>query len=96
MHVDLTVRITGRDVSGDHFTQSVIASSISRSGALLSGITREMRFGDPVWIEYQDKKARFRVVWAKSSPSEQKSQAAIHSRASGPDRLENMECPWGS
>jgi hypothetical protein len=43
-----------------------------------------MRFGDPVWIEYQDKKARFRVVCAKSSPSEQKSQAAIRSRATGP------------
>jgi hypothetical protein len=85
--IDLTVQITGRDVRGNPFAQSAVASSISGSGALLSGLAREVRAGDLVSIEYQDRKGRFRVVWAKSSQSEQKIQAAVH-------RLENEQCPW--
>jgi hypothetical protein len=85
--IDLTVQITGRDVRGNPFAQSAVASSISGGGALLSGLAREVRAGDLVSIEYQDRKGRFRVVWAKRSQSEQKIQAAVH-------RLENERCPW--
>lgn len=84
---DLAVRISGRDVNGEPFAQSVVASSISGGGALLSGLDREVRPGDPVWIEYQDRKARFRIVWVRDSESEQKTQAAVH-------MFENEECPW--
>ena len=56
----------------------VIASSISISGALLSGLRREMRPGDLIWTEYAGKSARFKVVWVRNSGSEQLTQAAVH------------------
>jgi hypothetical protein len=85
--VDLAVQISGHDVNGMPFTQNVTASNISGSGALLSGLSRTIRPGDLLWIEYHQRKARFRVVWARDSQSNFKTQAAVH-------RLAKEECPW--
>jgi hypothetical protein len=58
--------------------------SISGGGAFLSGLAREVRADDLVSIEYQDRKGRSRVVWAKSSQSEQRfSLQSTGSRMSG-------------
>jgi hypothetical protein len=84
---DIAVRISGRDESGEPFAQSAIASSISGRGALLSGMNRQMRTGDLVWVQYEERKARFRIVWARDSESGRKTQVAVQ-------RLENEECPW--
>jgi hypothetical protein len=84
---DLAVQISGRDASGMPFTQSVTASNISRSGALLSGLSRGIRSGDLLWVEYEQRKARFRIVWVRDSQSDLKTQAAVQ-------RLEKEECPW--
>jgi len=86
---DLAVRISGRDASGNLFAQGAVASSISGSGALLSGVARKVRAGDLIAIEYQDRKARYRIVWVRDSESEQKTQAAVH-------KIESEECPWQS
>jgi hypothetical protein len=75
---EIAVRIIGRDARGSSFAQSAVAGSISSGGALLSGLAREVRPGDLLWIEYQDKKVRFRVVWVRGSESEQRTQAAVH------------------
>jgi hypothetical protein len=85
--VDLTVQISGRDVNGMLFAHSVTASSISVSGALLSGLSRGIRSGDLLWVEYQQRKARFRIVWVRDSQSTRKTQAAVQ-------RLANEACPW--
>jgi hypothetical protein len=85
--LDLAVQISGRDVNGMPFTQSVTASSISGNGALLSGLSRGIRWGDLLWVEYQQRKARFRIVWVKDSKSNLKTQAAVQ-------RLATEECPW--
>ena len=77
---DLAVRISGRDASGKLFAQSAVASSISGGGALLSGMARKVRSGDLIWIEYQDRKARFRIVWVRDSQSKQKTQVAVTRR----------------
>ena len=74
----LVVSVRGRDRTGECFTEEVIASSISVSGALLSGMGREMRPGDLIWTEYAGKSARFKVVWVRNSGSEQLTQAAVH------------------
>ena len=84
---DIAVRISGRDISGDLFAQSAVASCISGGGALLSGMERKLRTGDLVWVEYEERKARFRIVWVRDSESGRKTQAAVH-------KLENEECPW--
>ena len=87
--VDLAVQISGRDVKGIPFTQNVRASSISGSGALLSGLSRGVRCGDLLWIEYQQRKARFRIVWTRDSQSDLKTQAAVQ-------KLPIEECPWSA
>jgi hypothetical protein len=84
---DLAVRVWGRDMSGEPFNQVVKASSISACGALLSGLSRILRSGDLLWVQYQQRKARFRIVWVKDTQSDLKTQAAIH-------RLATEECPW--
>jgi len=83
----LPVRVSGRDCNGSTFTQVVTASNISGSGALLSGLSREMRSGDLLWVENQQRKARFRIVWVRDSQTGLKTQAAIQ-------KLETEECPW--
>jgi hypothetical protein len=84
---DLAVQVSGRDSNGTAFTQSVTASNISRSGALLSGLSRGIRSGDLLWVEYERRRARFRIVWVRDSQSSLKTQAAVQ-------RLEKEECPW--
>ncbi len=84
---DLTVQISGRDADGMPFTQSVTATNISTSGALLSGLSPRIRSGDLLWVEYEQRKARFRIVWVRDSKSGLKTQAAVQ-------RLEKEECPW--
>jgi hypothetical protein len=56
---DIAVRISGRAVSGKPFAQSAVASSISGGGALLSGMERQVRTGDLVWVEYEERKGPF-------------------------------------
>ena len=77
--VELIVSLNGRDRTGECFTQEAVASRISVSGALLSGIGREikMRSGDLVRVEYAGRRARFKVVWIRNSESEQLNQAAV-------------------
>jgi hypothetical protein len=71
----------------DAVTQSVTATSISASGALLSGLSPRIRSGDLLWVEYQQRKARFRIVWVRDSQSNLKIQAAVQ-------RLATEQCPW--
>ena len=83
----LLVTIEGRDKTGHAFTQKVVATNLSQSGALLSGITKQVRTGDLIWVEHEGKKARFKVVWVRDSDSHQLIQAAIH-------LLKTELCPW--
>jgi hypothetical protein len=86
-NVSLVVTIKGTDNAGESFMQSVVASRISNSGALLSGITRPLRPGDHLWVEHQGKRFRFKVIWARNSETPQLIQAAIH-------LLNTEPCPW--
>jgi phage repressor protein C with HTH and peptisase S24 domain len=52
-------------------------------------MNRHVRSGDIIWVEYQGKKARFKVVWVRDSESLQLIQAAVH-------LLKTEPCPWGN
>ena len=80
---DLAVQVSGRDSNGTAFTQSVTASNISRSGALLSGLSRGIRSGDLLWVEYERRRARFRIVWVRDSQTGLKTQAAVQRLGEG-------------
>jgi hypothetical protein len=63
----IVITVTGRDKIGQPFAQAAIATSVSDSGGLLSGITRHVRPGDLLWIEHRGKRSRFKVVWVRDS-----------------------------
>jgi hypothetical protein len=83
----LVVTINGRDKDGRFFKEQVVASRISKSGALLSGLSRHVRLGDVISVAYGGKKSRFKVVWLRDSESHNLIQAAIH-------LLKAETCPW--
>jgi hypothetical protein len=83
----LVLTVTGRDNTGQFFTQQVVASNLSRAGALLSGISRQLRPGDLLWVEHAGTKSRFKIVWVRDSESNQLIEAAIH-------LLKEEPCPW--
>ena len=85
----IVVTITGRDKIAQPFAQEAIATSVSESGGLLSGITRDVRPGDLLWVEHGGKKSRFKIVWVRDSESQQLIQAAIH-------RVDTEPCPWAN
>jgi len=83
----VVVTINGMDKTGESFTQNALATRLSNSGALLSGIIRPMRSGDLVWVEHQGRKSRFKIVWVRNSETPDLIQAAIHLMTAEP-------CPW--
>ena len=86
-NVRVVVSINGMDDDGQSFTQNVVASRISSRGALLSGITRQMRAGDLLWVEHESRKFRFKIIWVRDSETSQLVQAAIH-------LLNTEQSPW--
>ena len=86
-HERLAVTIDGRDKTGHFFNEQVVASRISKSGALLSGLSRHVRLGDVISVAYGGKKSRFKVVWLRDSESHHLIQAAIH-------LMKAESCPW--
>jgi PilZ domain len=84
---DLPIRVWGMDAKGKPFFQNVRARNISRQGALVSGIEHELKPGDVIGVQHEQKKARFRVVWVVDAGGIQKNQAGLQ-------MLDGQECPW--
>ncbi|HEX6505770.1 MAG TPA: PilZ domain-containing protein [Terriglobales bacterium] len=84
---DLTIRAWGMDSAGKPFTQPAKAHNISSQGALVSGIDAPLKPGDIIGIQYEQKKARCRVVWVVDAGGILKTQAGLQ-------LLEGQECPW--
>jgi hypothetical protein len=87
LDTDLPVRVFGMDSAGKPFFQNVRARNISSNGALLSGIEHELKPGDIVGVQHEQKKARFRVVWVVDAGGIEKNQV-------GMQMLDGQECPW--
>jgi hypothetical protein len=84
---DLPVRVWGMDSAGKPFIQHVRAKNISSQGALVSGLECELKPGDIIGIQLEQKKARCRVVWVVDAGGIQKNQVGLQ-------LLEGQECPW--
>jgi hypothetical protein len=67
IEVALPVLLTGTDVSGRAFQQMVTTCNISRRGAQLKGIERQLRPGDTIFLTYRGRKEEFRVAWTGGS-----------------------------
>src|SRR5258708_17016229 len=85
---DIPVRVWGMDADGRPFFQSAMANNLSSEGAQLTHIHHTLKVGDIIGIQYGEKKARFNVIWAKSSVAPGRNQAGVRILAQQP-------IPWG-
>ena len=85
--VDLPVRVWGMTAEGRPFSQHARAQNISSEGALLSGVENELKVGDVVGVQCDDKKARCTVIWVMNTGLIKKNQVGVK-------LLADQECPW--
>lgn len=85
--VDLPVRVYGMTSEGKAFTQQARAQNISSEGALLSGVESELKVGEVIGVQCDDKKARCSVVWVMNTGAIMKNQVGVK-------LLNGQECPW--
>jgi hypothetical protein len=67
IEVSLPVLLTGTDAGGRAFQQMVTTCNVSRRGAQLKGVERQLRPGDTIFLTYRGTKEEFRVAWTGGS-----------------------------
>jgi hypothetical protein len=87
VRLSLPVTVSGIDVEGERFVTRVLATSLSRSGALLTGFGVGLRSGDMLAVEYEGHRADFRVVWVLDLGRHRGAEVAVHKPSQQP-------CPW--
>jgi hypothetical protein len=85
--VDLPVRVWGMTADGRPFSQHARAQNISSEGALLAGIENELKVGDVVGVQCEEKKTRCTVIWVVNTGLIKKNQVGVKLVA-------DQECPW--
>jgi hypothetical protein len=89
LSVDLPVRVWGMTAEGRPFSQTARAQNISNDGALLSGLESELKVGDVVGVQCDEKKTRCTVIWVMNTGPVKKNQVGIK-------LIADQECPWKS
>lgn len=87
LKTNLVVRVWGMAKDGRPFFQNAEARNISSEGAMISGLGQQLAPGDTVGVQYEEKKARFRVIWVIDAGAVQKIQAGVQ-------LLDGQTCPW--
>ncbi|HYU47218.1 MAG TPA: PilZ domain-containing protein [Terriglobales bacterium] len=85
--VDLPVRVWGMSAEGRPFSQHARVQKISSEGALLSGIECELKVGDVIGVQCDDKKTRCTVMWVIDTGAIKKNQVGVK-------LLADQDCPW--
>ncbi len=84
---DIPVRIWGMDEDGHPFFQNALATNLSNTGAQLNLVRHPLRVGEVIGIQYGDVKARFTIMWVKSSPAVGHGKVGVHI-------LGEQQAPW--
>jgi hypothetical protein len=87
VRAEVWVEVSGSDARCENYRERVLATSLSRGGALLTQVHAELRCGDLIGVEFGGRHAYFRIVWVLSSGESQGMQVAIH-------KLTSQACPW--
>jgi len=85
--VDLPVRIWGMSADGRPFSQFARAQNISSEGALISLVESELKVGDVIGLQCEEKKVRCTVIWVLNTGPVKKNQVGIK-------LLADQDCPW--
>ncbi len=73
------VRIFGTDADGRAFSENVSTVNVSREGAMLKGVTCQLKTGDVIGVVYGKSKSRFRVQWAGKPGTPEQGRIGLHS-----------------
>jgi hypothetical protein len=87
LSIDLPVRVWGMSADGRPFSQHARAQNISSEGALISGVECELKVGDVIGVQCEERKTRCTVVWAMNTGPVKKNQVGVKLVA-------EQECPW--
>jgi hypothetical protein len=80
----LPVRIWGMDVYSRPFMQLATAMNISRNGALIQGMRRQVRPGEILEVQLGHEKAQFRVTWVGKLGSRKDGEIGVQMLPSEP------------
>lgn len=87
--VDLPVRIWGMSADGRPFSHAARAQNISSEGALISGVESELKVGDVIGVQCDEKKTRCTVIWVMNTGPVKKNQIGVK-------LVSGQESPWKS
>ena len=83
----LLVRVWGMDSDGRPFFQNANASELTLEGGLLVGINHPLKVNDVIGVQFEDKKARFKVLEVVETGSLRKINAHVQV-------LPGQRSPW--
>jgi hypothetical protein len=86
--LQLPVRVWGMDVNGKPFAVAAETMEISALGARLRGVAA-VKNGEVIGIQYEDQKARFRVVWLGDTTTKTSGEIGVRS-------LDESKCIWSN
>ncbi len=86
LSVDLPVRIWGMSADGRPFSQAARAQNISSEGALISEVENQLKVGDVIGLQCEEKKTRCSVIWVMNAGAPKKNQVGV--------KIVAKECPW--
>jgi hypothetical protein len=95
--VDLPVRIWGMSAEGRAFSQHARAHNISSEGALISGVESELKVGDVIGVQFEQKKTRCTVIWIVNTGPVKKNEVGIRLvalRTAGVFTATKSRCHW--
>jgi len=87
LSVDLPVRIWGMSADGRPFSQHARAQNITSEGALISGVESELKVGDVIGVQCEERKTRCTVIRVTNAGPVKKNQVGVKLVA-------EQECPW--
>jgi hypothetical protein len=81
------IRVWGLDSEGRPFFQNAHATNLSSEGALLTGIAHQLKAGEVIGVQFELKKARFKVIWVLDAGYARKTEAGVQI-------LKGQRIPW--
>lgn len=85
--LDLRVRVWGMGANDRPFNQNATAQNVSATGACISGLEHELKVGDVIGVQFENRKARCKVIWVMDAGGVKKVQVGVQ-------LVVDQECPW--
>jgi len=85
--LDLRIRVWGMGANDQPFHQNAVAQNVSLTGACICGLEQELKVGDVIGVQYENKKARCKVIWIIDAGGIKKIQVGVKLVA-------DQEAPW--